>query len=410
MKKPSILLAACTLLSAALAGCGSTPADTTPKEFAPHELTYGGNSEETFSKEEFIELAKAKYMKSAKYKNAYVTLTCDKPFYDEGDATEYFKDFDELRFVAIMNDEDRSFAMEKLFSLEAANFNGQYLFKEYQFSYHLARAISSFNYNISISPDLTTDIHTYYQYKVQGDYIEILFSKDYYPVKATWAFEEATFELNFKYYGVADLPNTQGEVDMETFLIHAYARANQKLTVNDMEAELTLTDAIIDAEQTIDEESGFPIMKYTTGSGKATEHATLTGLGVDKTALPIIADWRKEVTREYSSDDFSENELSFIRNYYFMPIRTYAFDSLQAITEASYYDWSRQKIEKTFSVSPLKAERRMYSLDQETGEEYVSMIYKYAFNSDGLLERFAKNTSGGMLPDDISFSFAYAKL
>ena len=409
MKKLPILLAVCTLLSAALAGCGSTPSDPAPKEFAPHELAYGGDTEETFSREEFIELAKANYMKSAKYQNGDATLTSDKPFYDEADGTDYFKDFDELRFVAIMNDEDRTFAMERLFSLEAANFNGKYLYMEYQFSYHLSRAIGSLNYNISISPDLTTDIDTYYQYKVQGDYIEILFSKDYYPVKATWTFEEATFELAFKYYNVDDLPNTPGEVDMETFLIHAYAKANQRLTVNDMKAELTLTNGIIGMEQTIDEESGFAVMKYITGSGKATEHVKLTGLGVDKTALSIIKKKKKEMTHDYSSDDFSEDELDFISSRYFYTIRTYEFNSLQAISEASYYDWSTLRTEKTFSVSPLKAERKMYNDDPETGEEYIDMIYRYAFNSSGLLERFSKNTSGGMMPDDISFSFAYSK-
>lgn len=412
MKKSPAFLCACAAMSVFLFGCGATPASTAdpgPTEFVPHEVTYGGDTEEVLTRERFVSLWQENYQKSAKYKNGYATLTCDKPFYQESDANDYFRNFDELRFAVILNDEDRGFAMEKLFMLMPVSFDAEKLYAPNIHSYHLGRAIADLNYDIRISSDYEGGIDTFYQYKLKGEGIEILFSEDYYPVKATWTFEDAAFEMNFKYFGISDLPNSAREVDRETFLLHACARANQRLTVNDLRVDLSLANAIVGREYEYDETYGVEIMKYTYGNGLAKDHARLTSLGADKTALPLISDISKTITHEYTSNDFNEDEMATIRGFYFDATAYYAFNGAQAISDASFGGWG-DKTESKFFLSPLRTERREFYRDEQTGGYVLGKTYKYEFNNDGLLSRYSINGNGETALDEASFVYTYSSV
>lgn len=406
MKKYSAIFTTFLLLGV-VTGCGGKK-DTTPKEFKPHEVEYGGDTTTTLSGTEFLTAYQNDYQKYNKYKNALVTLKSDKSFYDQNDRDEYFKDFDEIKFVAILNDEDRSMALGKLFELIPINIDITKLNADVISYYRVGRAISTFKRSISMS---TYDQYfdTFYQYKVLGNGVEITFSRDYYPVHATFNIDFTNYTLDFLYYNVDDLPNQTGEVDQETFLIHAIARANQKLIVNALEAELTLKNTYIDEIMKIDEELDVIVVAYESGSGTASCCYKLDSIGLDQTAFPILYDFNRK-TSEYKeptySDNFTDSQKGFIHYRYFQgmfPSSGYLFDSYRAIIDSANGAGWGNDVRKAYTVSPLAVNQKVYIDGQ------LNKSYNYEFNDDGLLSYLGINGNADYI-DEISYRFTYSTI
>ena len=399
MKKASLFLFGILLIPSLLSGCKSKGDSSKPKGFTPHELKYGGDTKETLTIEEFLSYCKDNYQKTVKYWNGYISITSDQPFYCENDPDNLFENINEFRAFAVLNSQERDFMFDGLFEMTPLSFDESKVYLRDIMNYRAYGAYYALRRLIKGRVDESKyEIH---KYKVFGDGFACYFSKDYYLTKAVIDYEGATFTMKIKYFNVDDLSKVKGNVDKETFLLHAITRANQLLKFNHAKIHVDLYDAITNSKVVTDPETGESTHRYTRNSGFAEAGYKLDSLGRDKTSYLYYYDTEDRIYNLFGdinySDNFNEEEKDYIGISYLgldyapsMP-QSSLFDSYDSISAAAYSPIIGLKIEKKFTVSPLAAEDRWYRKDETTGEYEEEQFYKYEFDDNGLLTSYYCN-------------------
>ena len=401
---------ALSFLSILLTGCNKSKRNKDKKEFTTHELEYGGDTEEV-SYSEFCQLYRSTYFQNNhQYRNTYVKMTSDKSFYGKADPTDYFKNFTELRFVGVLNDENREFAMLKPFYLMPVNFEAKYFspdsISQYEIGwpYMLLNIYMPYFNNQSSGPTG----YSFQKYKFTIDDATYYFSKDYYLTSVDYKvinysidgeiIKERSVHFSFSYFNIDDLPILSGSVDRETFFIHLVARSNQKINFNALHVTMKLENAVIGMHEIVEDVEGYGtyiINELEYGEGQIDAYYQRQDI-LDKTAFRVYRQINDQAF-EYKEKEFSNNltndQKEFIQTRYFkngiMNIDCLFF-STELWSLINYNCYIENEFEQEYTTSPLSAKLKEKFYDKN-GQNNGSRTYQFNFNNDGLIQKMVKN-------------------